>query len=94
MSRPDDCSLTPGQLARVRKEAERALREAGAFGVLPTPVLQIMAVAKVDEVAEDVLNPGFIAKMRAAAGDALKRAISKVRGLSTPAPALSSSTRR
>lgn len=29
MSRPDDCSLTPGQLARVRKEAERALREAG-----------------------------------------------------------------
>jgi hypothetical protein len=81
MSRPDDCSLTPGQLARVRKEAERALREAGAFGVLPTPVLQIMAVAKVDEVAEDVLNPGFIAKMRAAAGDALKRAISKVRGL-------------
>lgn len=81
MSRPDDCSLTPGQLARVRKEAERALREAGAFGVLPTPVPQIMAVAKVDEVAEDVLNPGFIAKMRAAAGDALKRAISKVRGL-------------
>ena len=40
-----------------------------------------MAVAKVEEVTEDVLNPGFIERMRAAAGDALKRAISKIRGL-------------
>lgn len=35
MRRPDDCSLTPRQLARVRAEAERALREAGALGVFP-----------------------------------------------------------
>jgi hypothetical protein len=81
VSRPDDCTLTPGQLARVRKEAERALREAGAFGALPTPVDQIMAVAKVEEVMEDVLNPAFIAQMRTKAGDALKRAVSKVMGL-------------
>lgn len=33
MRRPDDCSLTPRQLARVRAEAERALREAGARGL-------------------------------------------------------------
>jgi len=80
-SRPDDCTLTSGQLARVRKEAERALREAGAFGVLPTPVDQIMAVARVEEVIEDVLNPGFVAKMRSKAGDSLKRALSKIVGL-------------
>lgn len=84
MQRPDDCSLTSSQLARVRREAERALREAGALGVFPTPVERIMAVAKVEEVKEDVLNPGFIAKMRAGvekAGGALKRAVSKVMGL-------------
>lgn len=56
MRRPDDCSLTPMQLARVRAEAERALREAGALGVFPTPVEAIMTVAKVKEVKEDVLN--------------------------------------
>ena len=53
MRRPDDCSLTPGQFARVRKEAERALREAGALGIFPTPVERIMTVAKVEEVRED-----------------------------------------
>lgn len=84
MRRPDDSSLTPGQLARVRKEAERALREAGALGVFPTPIDKIMAVARVREVKEDVLNPGFIAKLRAKAGltgQAVKRALSKVLGL-------------
>jgi hypothetical protein len=45
MRRPDDCSLTPGQRLRVRKEAERALREAGALDVFPTPIDRIMAVA-------------------------------------------------
>lgn len=81
MSRPDDSSLTPGQLARVRKEAERALREADALGVFPTPVDRIMAVAELEEVTNEVLNPGFIAKMRAKAGETLKRAVSKVLGL-------------
>ena len=81
MSRPDDCSLTPGQLARVRKEAERALREAGALGVLPTPVERIMTVARVEEVKDEVLGPGFIARLRGKAeqaGQALRRAVSKV----------------
>jgi IrrE N-terminal-like domain len=84
MQRPDDSSLTPGQLARVCKEAERALREAGALGVFPTPIDRIMAVARVEEVREDVLNPGFIAKLRAKAAEAghlVKRAVTKVLGL-------------
>ena len=84
MMRPDDCCLTPGQLTRIRKEAERALREAGALGVLPTPVERIMTVAKVEEVKDEVLSPGFIAKLRSKAehaGQALKRAVSKVLGI-------------
>jgi Zn-dependent peptidase ImmA (M78 family) len=84
MQRPDDWSLTPGQLARVRKESERALRDAGALGVFPTPIDRIMVVARVEEVKEDVLNPGFVARIVAQAeqaGHLVKRAISKVLGL-------------
>lgn len=84
MQRPDDSSLTPGQLARIRKEAERALREASVLGVLPTPVEEVMAVARVREVEEDVLNPGFVARLMnkaEQAGQAIRRALSKVIGL-------------
>lgn len=81
MRKPDDCSLTVGQRTKVRAEAERALREAGALGVFPTPVDRILAVAKVVEVHEDVLNPSFLAKIRAEAGGAIKSALSKVLGL-------------
>jgi hypothetical protein len=84
MPRPDDYSLTPGQRLRVRKEAERALREAGALGVFPTPMDRIMTVARVEEVKEDVLNPGFLAKLRANVehtGQIVKSAVTKVLGL-------------
>lgn len=84
MRKPDDCSLTRVQHARVRAEAERALRESGALGIFPTPIADIMAVAKVMEVEEDVLNEGFVTKLRAkaaSAGLALRSALSKVLGL-------------
>lgn len=81
MRKPDDCSLTVAQTAKVRKEAERALREAGAFGVYPTPIADIMVVAKVEEVKENVLNESFIAKLRVIAGSSIKKALSKVIGL-------------
>ena len=78
---PDDSSLTAEQWRRVRKEAERALREAGALGVFPTPVRDIMAVAQVTEVEEDVLNPSFVQKLRGSISGALKRALGKVQGI-------------
>ena len=84
MRRPDDCNLTPGQQATIRREAERALREAGALGVFPTPIDRIMSVANVEEVTEDLMSPGLLAKIRATAehaGGILKRALSKVMGL-------------
>jgi Zn-dependent peptidase ImmA (M78 family) len=82
--RPDDSTLTPAQLARVRKEADRALRDAGAYGVFPTPIAQIMEVARVVEVKEDVLNQSFVEKLRAkvrGAGQTLRSALSKIQGL-------------
>jgi Zn-dependent peptidase ImmA (M78 family) len=84
MRRPDDCNLTPGQQVTIRREAERALREAGALGVFPTPIDRIMSVANVEEVTEDLLSPGLLAKILATAekaGGVLKRALSKVMGL-------------
>jgi Zn-dependent peptidase ImmA (M78 family) len=84
MPRPDDSTLTPGQLARIRMEAERALMEAGALGVLPTPIDEIMRVARIRELEEDVLNPSFVAKIMAKAekaGQAIRRALTKVMGL-------------
>jgi hypothetical protein len=81
LRKPDDSTLTPEQHAKVRAEAERALRNADALGRFPTPVADIMSAAGVTEVPEDVLNEGFIARMRLKAGDALKRALNKVIGL-------------
>lgn len=79
--KPDDSRLTPAQYAKVRSEAERALSLAGALGRFPTPIDDIMAAANVQEVKEDVLNEGFIAKLRRQASGALKSALSKVIGL-------------
>jgi len=79
--KPDDSRLTPAQYAKVRSEAERALSLAGALGRFPTPIDDIMAAANVQEVKEDVLNEGFIAKLRREASGALKSALSKVIGL-------------
>lgn len=80
----DDCSLSHAQLSRVRAEASRALQEAGAYGVFPTPINDIMAVARVVEVEDDVLNESFVAKLRTttrSAGKLLRSALSKVLGL-------------
>ena len=78
---PDDSSLTPAQMAKVRAEAGRALKEAGVMGILPTPVDQILAVAQVEEVTEDVLSVTFLAGLRRKAGNSLKQAVSKVLGV-------------
>jgi len=81
LSKPDDSNLTPQQYAKVRAEARRALEAADAIGRFPTPVADIMEAAQVTEVVDDVLNEGFIARMRKKAGKALKSALSKVLGL-------------
>ena len=81
---PDYSTLTPVQYSLVRKVAERALRDAGALGIFPTPIANIMDVARVQEVKEDVLNESFIQKLRtkmSGAGSLVRTALSKVLGL-------------
>ena len=79
--KPDDSSLTPPQWSNVRRYAQKALQEAGVLGVLPTPVDDILAAANVEPINEEVLDSGFLRKLRSRAGDALKRALSKVLGV-------------
>jgi len=57
------------------------LKEADALGQFPTPVSDIMLAADVHEVEEDVLNEGFVAKLRKEVGGALRKALTKVMGL-------------
>ncbi|NOY73922.1 MAG: ImmA/IrrE family metallo-endopeptidase [Gammaproteobacteria bacterium] len=81
MRKPDDCTLTLQQYAKIKMEAERALKDANAVGQFPTPVPDIMRAANVHEVEEDVLNESFVAKLRKEVGGTLRKALEKVIGL-------------
>lgn len=84
MRKPDDCSLTPEQYDKIRREAESALQRADALGRFPTPVSDILKMGKLVEVHEDVLSEGFLTTIRRKMGEAsssLKRALNKVVGL-------------
>ena len=81
MKKADDSTLPNRQYGLVRREAQKMLDESGAMGRFPTPVADIMAAAKVKIVQDNVLDPGFLARMRQKASSALKRALSKVIGL-------------
>jgi len=84
VSKPDDCSLTASQSARVRAQAEKVLREADAFGTFPTPVKDIMGAAKLVEAKDDIRAPGFLIGLREQvqkAGAKVRSALSKVMGL-------------
>ena len=78
---PIDYLLSAQQMRRIRAEAERALKKADAIGCFPTPVKAIMEAADVEEVEDQILDHGFLYKMRRQAGSALYRAVSKVIGL-------------
>lgn len=84
MRRPDDSILEPDQLKTVQRYADHLLREASALGRFPTPVGDLMAVAKLTVVDDAVLNESFLRHLmkKARAGvETLKSALGKVLGL-------------
>ncbi|MDA8105453.1 MAG: ImmA/IrrE family metallo-endopeptidase [Nitrospiraceae bacterium] len=81
MRKSDDCSLTAEQYSSVCKKAEYALRSAGAFGVFPTPIEDILSAQKLELEHENVFELSFLKKIRKRASSALKSAIGKVIGL-------------
>ena len=85
MSKPDNSTLTGSQLATVRRQSDRLLQEASAYGVFPTPVDRLLAAAKLTVVEDEVLDEPalrrFLARAKAGMAVALKSALSKVLGL-------------
>ncbi len=79
--KPDDQSVDPQQLGRIRDQARRALVAANALGRFPTPVDDVIAAAKHTVAAGQDIDQGFLAKARKKAGNALRRAMSKVLGV-------------
>jgi hypothetical protein len=73
--------LSEGDLAEVRRHAERLLHEADASGRMPTPVPDLVEAAKLS-VARDVsLDDGFLKRLYRKLTAPIRNAIEKVLGL-------------
>jgi len=81
MSLPEDYKLSQQSQKSIQDAAKKCLIKSGALGIFPTPMDAIIKHADVEIVDENVLEENFIKKMWHKAGDALKKAISKVWGL-------------
>ncbi|MGK2955819.1 MAG: ImmA/IrrE family metallo-endopeptidase [Solirubrobacterales bacterium] len=79
--RPDDRINDEQLLARIRAEARRALEEAGAIGVLPTPIDDVIAAAKHTVHFGADIDEGFLKRLSRNAAGKLKSALSKVWGV-------------
>tara|TARA_A100000171_G_scaffold52439_2_gene70783 strand:- start:291 stop:1190 length:900 start_codon:yes stop_codon:yes gene_type:complete len=79
--KPNDQLDDPRQLAHIRDIAMRAIQDADAFGVFPTPVDEIIEAAKHSVVANQDIDDHFLAKRSKRTGGVLKKALSKVLGV-------------
>src|SRR5258708_6033837 len=61
--RPDDCTIEESTLGAIQQHVEQALKDSGAFGILPTPVDRIVAAAKLSVDRAVSLDDGFFAKL-------------------------------
>jgi hypothetical protein len=88
VTKPDDGTLTPDQLANIERHSDRLLRAAAAHGRFPTPIADILAEAKLTVVDDEFLNESvlqrFFQKVKTVGLATLKSALSKVIGLFEP----------
>lgn len=85
MAKTDDSSLDPEQLRAVQLAGRRALDRAGAWGVFPTPIPEILDAAKLRVAPASAFDPRrimqYLMNKAEHAADVLKSAISKVFGI-------------
>lgn len=79
--KPNEPILSPAQIKEIRTKADRLLRDAGAYGVFPTPVAHIMKVARVELDEDNSLDSNMIQRLYRKATDTIKRALDKVLGI-------------
>jgi len=79
--KPDDHLDDQQQLLRIREAAEKAIQEAGGFGIFPTPVNDIIEAAKHTVIPDMDIDDRFLSKTTRKVSGALKSAMSKVLGM-------------
>src|SRR5437870_13600718 len=78
---PDDNSLDPDCQQDVRDQADRLLRQAGAYGRFPTPIDDLISAARLQLDSEASLDESFLKKIYRSASSTIRRAVGKVLGL-------------
>jgi hypothetical protein len=72
----------PDAARSISQIAEMALRKAGAVGTLPTPIDQLIAAAKLEDVTDpEPFISSFIAKLQKGARETFRAALQKLRGI-------------
>jgi len=79
--RPDDYSLPPESVRAICSQADRLLRDSGAYGQYPTPIADIIAAANLTVERNASLDVGFLKKLYGTTKQTIKRALDKVVGL-------------
>jgi len=79
--KPDDSSLDPDCQQDVRDQADRLLRQAGAYGRFPTPIDDLISAARLQLDSEASLDESFLKKIYRSASSTIRRAVGKVLGL-------------
>lgn len=85
MTKADDSSLDPEDLRAIEGRAKRLLERASAWGILPTPISDVLAAANVRLAPTSIFDPNAIIEyLRGKAASAavrIKSAVSKVFGV-------------
>ncbi len=81
MTKPDDYSLPPQSILDIKKQADRLLKQADAYGRFPTPISDLVAAANLTVSKEASLEEDFLSRIYKRAPASIKRAIDKVLGL-------------
>jgi hypothetical protein len=79
--KPSDQLENPQQLAFIKAAASQAIEKAGAFGIFPTPVDDIIEAARHSVVLNHEIDDQYLADATKKAGGLLKKALSKTLGV-------------
>jgi transcriptional regulator with XRE-family HTH domain/Zn-dependent peptidase ImmA (M78 family) len=75
-----DGELDPDDVGRIRRHVLQLLRKADADGVIPTPIDEVMAVAKLVSVGEVTLEPEERRRLRRVFGSLVDHVVDRLQG--------------
>jgi hypothetical protein len=63
VTKPDDYSLPPQSILDIKKQADRLLKQADAYGRFPTPISDLVAAANLTVSKEASLEDDFLSRL-------------------------------